>query len=114
MPRKGPRHAGRIEPQRERPYEHIKKSAGPTKDRLCEEGKKQNIHGRSSMTKQQLENALGRSGRASGKAASLEVVYGFDLIRLLRLPADARIEERPPADLSRCRSREGDQHDDRT
>ncbi|MGW5480720.1 plasmid stabilization protein [Streptomyces sp. NPDC004008] len=33
---------------------------GPTKDQLYEEAKKRNIHGRSSMTKQQLENALGR------------------------------------------------------
>ncbi|RPE46832.1 hypothetical protein EDD90_10206 [Streptomyces sp. Ag109_O5-1] len=33
---------------------------GPTKDQLYEEAKKRNIHGRSSMTKKQLENALGR------------------------------------------------------
>ncbi|MFJ7905040.1 plasmid stabilization protein [Streptomyces sp. NPDC096198] len=33
---------------------------GPTKDQLYEEAKKRDIHGRSSMTKQQLENALGR------------------------------------------------------
>ncbi|MGV9563438.1 plasmid stabilization protein [Streptomyces sp. NPDC003480] len=33
---------------------------GPTKDQLYEEAKKRNIQGRSSMTKQQLENALGR------------------------------------------------------
>ncbi|MEU6657186.1 plasmid stabilization protein [Streptomyces sp. NPDC046900] len=33
---------------------------GPTRDQLYEEAKKRNIHGRSSMTKQQLENALGR------------------------------------------------------
>ncbi|MEU6091634.1 plasmid stabilization protein [Streptomyces sp. NPDC047085] len=35
-------------------------SEGPTKDQLYEEAKKRNIHGRSSMTKRQLENALGR------------------------------------------------------
>ncbi|MGW4608544.1 plasmid stabilization protein [Streptomyces sp. NPDC004532] len=33
---------------------------GPTKDQLYEEAKKRNIDGRSSMTKQQLKNALGR------------------------------------------------------
>ncbi|GGN95072.1 hypothetical protein GCM10011579_095220 [Streptomyces albiflavescens] len=33
---------------------------GPTKDQLYEEAKKRNIHGRSSMTKRRLENALGR------------------------------------------------------
>lgn len=33
---------------------------GPTKDQLYEEARKKNIHGRSSMTKKQLENALGR------------------------------------------------------
>jgi hypothetical protein len=33
---------------------------GPTRDQLYEEAKKRNIHGRSSMTKEQLENALGR------------------------------------------------------
>ncbi|MGI5143627.1 MULTISPECIES: plasmid stabilization protein [unclassified Streptomyces] len=33
---------------------------GPTRNQLYEEAKKRNIHGRSSMTKQQLENALGR------------------------------------------------------
>jgi hypothetical protein len=33
---------------------------GPTRDQLYEETKKRNIQGRSSMTKQQLENALGR------------------------------------------------------
>ncbi|KOV72330.1 plasmid stabilization protein [Streptomyces sp. AS58] len=33
---------------------------GPTRDQLYEEAKKRNIHGRSSMSKQQLENALGR------------------------------------------------------
>ncbi|OIK06427.1 plasmid stabilization protein [Streptomyces monashensis] len=33
---------------------------GPTKDQLYEEARKRNIHGRSSMTKRQLENALGR------------------------------------------------------
>jgi hypothetical protein len=33
---------------------------GPTKDQLYEEAKKRNIDGRSSMTKQQLQNALGR------------------------------------------------------
>ncbi|MFE0513951.1 plasmid stabilization protein [Streptomyces sp. NPDC058964] len=33
---------------------------GPTRDQLYEEAKKRNIHGRSSMTKRQLENALGR------------------------------------------------------
>ena len=33
---------------------------GPTKDQLYEEAKKRGIHGRSSMTKEQLENALGR------------------------------------------------------
>jgi hypothetical protein len=35
-------------------------AGGPTRDQLYEEAKKRNIHGRSSMTKQQLENALGR------------------------------------------------------
>jgi hypothetical protein len=33
---------------------------GPTKDQLYEEAKKHNVHGRSSMSKQQLKNALGR------------------------------------------------------
>ena len=33
---------------------------GPTKDQLYEEAKKRDIHGRSSMTKKQLEDALGR------------------------------------------------------
>jgi hypothetical protein len=33
---------------------------GPTKDQLYEEAKKRDIHGRSSMTKKQLQNALGR------------------------------------------------------
>ncbi|MGW5651292.1 plasmid stabilization protein [Streptomyces humi] len=33
---------------------------GPTKDQLYEEAKKRNIDGRSSMTKQQLQDALGR------------------------------------------------------
>jgi hypothetical protein len=33
---------------------------GPTKDQLYEEAKKRDIHGRSSMSKQQLKNALGR------------------------------------------------------
>ncbi|MBW8794251.1 MAG: plasmid stabilization protein [Streptomyces sp.] len=33
---------------------------GPTKDQLYEEAKKRNIDGRSSMTKEQLQNALGR------------------------------------------------------
>ncbi|MHB9863814.1 plasmid stabilization protein [Streptomyces sp. YIM S03343] len=33
---------------------------GPTKDQLYEEAKKRNIHGRSSMTKSELEDALGR------------------------------------------------------
>ncbi|MEU6814642.1 plasmid stabilization protein [Streptomyces sp. NPDC046860] len=33
---------------------------GPTKDQLYEEARKRNIDGRSSMTKQQLKNALGR------------------------------------------------------
>jgi hypothetical protein len=32
----------------------------PTKDQLYNEAKKRNIQGRSSMTKKQLENALGR------------------------------------------------------
>ncbi|WP_055627317.1 hypothetical protein [Streptomyces hirsutus] len=31
---------------------------GPTKDQLYEEARKRNIHGRSSMTKKQLKNAL--------------------------------------------------------
>ncbi|MFM9589339.1 plasmid stabilization protein [Streptomyces scabiei] len=35
-------------------------SQGPTKDQLYEEAKKRNINGRSSMTKKELENALGR------------------------------------------------------
>jgi len=35
-------------------------SNGPTKDQLYNEAKKRNIKGRSSMTKRQLENALGR------------------------------------------------------
>ncbi|MFJ3804590.1 plasmid stabilization protein [Streptomyces sp. NPDC090088] len=33
---------------------------GPTKDQLYEEAKDRNIDGRSSMTKKQLQNALGR------------------------------------------------------
>ncbi|MFE3166082.1 plasmid stabilization protein [Streptomyces sp. NPDC059224] len=33
---------------------------GPTRDQLYEEAKKRNIEGRSSMTKKQLQNALGR------------------------------------------------------
>ncbi|MFI8237314.1 plasmid stabilization protein [Streptomyces sp. NPDC085866] len=33
---------------------------GPTKDQLYEEARKRNIDGRSSMTKKQLQNALGR------------------------------------------------------
>ncbi|WBO68488.1 plasmid stabilization protein [Streptomyces camelliae] len=33
---------------------------GPTKDQLYEEARKRDIHGRSSMTKQELKNALGR------------------------------------------------------
>ncbi|MFJ9710719.1 plasmid stabilization protein [Streptomyces sp. NPDC101234] len=33
---------------------------GPTKDQLYEEAKKRKIGGRSSMTKKQLQNALGR------------------------------------------------------
>ncbi|GGQ78322.1 plasmid stabilization protein [Streptomyces flaveolus] len=33
---------------------------GPTKDQLYEEAKKRGIQGRSSMSKKQLENALGR------------------------------------------------------
>ncbi|WP_328664334.1 plasmid stabilization protein [Streptomyces sp. NBC_00328] len=33
---------------------------GPTKDQLYEEAKKRDIQGRSSMSKQQLRNALGR------------------------------------------------------
>jgi hypothetical protein len=33
---------------------------GPTKDQLYEEAKKRDIHGRSSMSKQQLKSALGR------------------------------------------------------
>ncbi|MEU2778157.1 plasmid stabilization protein [Streptomyces sp. NPDC007162] len=33
---------------------------GPTRDQLYEEAKKRDIHGRSSMTKEQLQNALGR------------------------------------------------------
>ncbi|MFF0204477.1 hypothetical protein [Streptomyces sp. NPDC005017] len=33
---------------------------GPTKDQLYQEAKKRNIHGRASMSKEQLENALGR------------------------------------------------------
>ncbi|MGX1564668.1 plasmid stabilization protein [Streptomyces sp. NPDC055506] len=33
---------------------------GPTRGQLYEEAKKRNVHGRSSMTKKQLENALGR------------------------------------------------------
>ncbi|MDC0771468.1 plasmid stabilization protein [Streptomyces sp. HD] len=35
-------------------------SQGPTKDQLYQEAKKRDIHGRSSMSKKQLENALGR------------------------------------------------------
>ncbi|MFC9289930.1 plasmid stabilization protein, partial [Streptomyces sp. NPDC057052] len=35
-------------------------SGGPTRDQLYEEAKKKNIEGRSSMTKQQLSQALGR------------------------------------------------------
>ncbi|MEU2298261.1 plasmid stabilization protein [Streptomyces antibioticus] len=33
---------------------------GPTRDQLYEEARKRDIHGRSSMSKQQLANALGR------------------------------------------------------
>ncbi|MGW1965493.1 plasmid stabilization protein [Streptomyces sp. NPDC001935] len=33
---------------------------GPTKDQLYEEARKRGVHGRSSMSKQQLRNALGR------------------------------------------------------
>ena len=33
---------------------------GPTKDQLYDEARKRNIQGRSSMTKEQLQNALGR------------------------------------------------------
>ncbi|MGY0068203.1 plasmid stabilization protein [Streptomyces sp. QTS137] len=33
---------------------------GPTKDQLYEEAKKRDIHGRSSMSKKQLKDALGR------------------------------------------------------
>ncbi|GAA5004574.1 plasmid stabilization protein [Streptomyces siamensis] len=33
---------------------------GPTKDQLYEEARKRHVHGRSSMSKQQLKNALGR------------------------------------------------------
>ncbi|MFJ5774390.1 plasmid stabilization protein [Streptomyces sp. NPDC093094] len=33
---------------------------GPTRDQLYEEAKKRNIHGRSSMSKKQLADALGR------------------------------------------------------
>jgi hypothetical protein len=35
-------------------------SEGPTKDQLYAEAKKRNIHGRSSMNKQQLQRAVGR------------------------------------------------------
>lgn len=35
-------------------------SQGPTKDQLYQEAKKRDIHGRSSMSKKQLQNALGR------------------------------------------------------
>ena len=35
-------------------------SAGRTRDQLYEEAKKKNIHGRSTMTKAQLERAVGR------------------------------------------------------
>ncbi|MFE6620293.1 plasmid stabilization protein [Streptomyces sp. NPDC008086] len=35
-------------------------SQGPTKDQLYQEAKKRDIQGRSSMSKKQLENALGR------------------------------------------------------
>jgi hypothetical protein len=35
-------------------------AAGPTKDQLYEEARKRDVHGRSSMTKQELKNALGR------------------------------------------------------
>ncbi|MEU6273173.1 plasmid stabilization protein [Streptomyces populi] len=35
-------------------------SQGPTRDQLYEEAKKRDIHGRSSMSKQQLKNALDR------------------------------------------------------
>ncbi|MFF0109523.1 plasmid stabilization protein [Streptomyces hirsutus] len=35
-------------------------SGGPTRDQLYEEAKKKNIEGRSSMTKRQLSEALGR------------------------------------------------------
>lgn len=36
-----------------------KGSGGPTKDQLYEEAKKRNIHGRSTMTKAELQKALG-------------------------------------------------------
>lgn len=35
-------------------------SGGPTKEQLYNDAKKRNIHGRSKMTKKQLQNALGR------------------------------------------------------
>ncbi|MEU9408785.1 plasmid stabilization protein [Streptomyces sp. NPDC048281] len=34
---------------------------GPTRDQLYEEARTRNVHGRSSMTKKQLETALGRA-----------------------------------------------------
>jgi len=37
-----------------------KSTGGPTKDQLYNEAKKRNIKGRSSMTKKELQNALGR------------------------------------------------------
>jgi plasmid stabilization system protein ParE len=37
-----------------------KGSGGPTKDQLYEEAKKRNIHGRSTMTKAELQKALDR------------------------------------------------------
>jgi hypothetical protein len=37
-----------------------KGSGGPTKDQLYNEAKQRNIKGRSSMTKKELEKALGR------------------------------------------------------
>ncbi|GAB7102661.1 hypothetical protein JCM4814A_09750 [Streptomyces phaeofaciens JCM 4814] len=46
-------------PQRGGQHSHSG-AEGPTRDQLYEEARKKNIHGRSSMTKSELKNALGR------------------------------------------------------
>ncbi|MFE7130232.1 plasmid stabilization protein [Streptomyces sp. NPDC057638] len=46
-------------PQRGGQHSHSG-AQGPTKDQLYEEARKKNVHGRSTMDKQQLKRALGR------------------------------------------------------